>query len=286
MLEGALQEILEVKSLQQLFDEEQSEKAALEGKSKTVDIANEFYAHPLIQAARSPTQRPSYLSGKVFAKALRDVLSRAPDRIPDGLRQSVKALQREAGATLPTETQLAEWYDQVMERVSGAYKRTTQWWILVLAAVLTIVMNASTVKLAENLWQNPTTRAYVVERARARLEQGPPLETVEYTEPDNSKPTAPIESDTTKSPNSVLAEEQALLGDLFGWSGELAALRSQGWVTWSLLHLLGWFLTALAVSLGAPFWFDTLSRFMNLRAAGKPPATTDETESAKAGDKK
>src|SRR5690349_6704390 len=28
-------------------------------------------------------------------------------------------------------------------------------------------------------------------------------------------------------------------------------------------HLLGWILTVLALSLGAPFWFDTLNRFMN-----------------------
>ena len=33
----------------------------------------------------------------------------------------------------------------------------------------------------------------------------------------------------------------------------------------------GWVLTALAVSLGAPFWFDLLSRFVNIRSGGRPP---------------
>jgi hypothetical protein len=33
-------------------------------------------------------------------------------------------------------------------------------------------------------------------------------------------------------------------------------------------HLVGWVLSIAAVSLGAPFWFDTLSRFVNLRGAG------------------
>ena len=33
-------------------------------------------------------------------------------------------------------------------------------------------------------------------------------------------------------------------------------------------HLFGWILSIAAVSLGAPFWFDTLSRFVNLRGAG------------------
>jgi hypothetical protein len=32
-------------------------------------------------------------------------------------------------------------------------------------------------------------------------------------------------------------------------------------------------LTILAVSLGAPFWFDLLNKFMTFRASGKPPTT-------------
>jgi len=35
--------------------------------------------------------------------------------------------------------------------------------------------------------------------------------------------------------------------------------------------LAGLALTAFAVSLGAPFWFDLLNRFMNIRAGGKSP---------------
>jgi hypothetical protein len=34
--------------------------------------------------------------------------------------------------------------------------------------------------------------------------------------------------------------------------------------------LTGWFLTAVALSLGAPFWFDTLNRFMVVRSTIKP----------------
>ncbi len=264
------------RSVQQLFDEENSPETP---------VTIEFFTHPLIQALRSPNQRPSYIPGPIFAKALRDVLSQKQtgEQMSAGLKQSLEALSGKAGAA-PDETQLGEWYDQVMERVSGAYKRATRKWIIILAFGLTVITNASTVRLAGNLWQNPTLRAYVVERARARLEEGPPLETVEYTEPDNPKPTAPVEPDTTKSRNTVLAEEQALLGDLLGWSGEWAALRGH-YVSWPLLHLLGWVLTALAVSLGAPFWFDTLSRFMNLRGAGTPPPKTGESEPTKAGDK-
>jgi hypothetical protein len=41
-------------------------------------------------------------------------------------------------------------------------------------------------------------------------------------------------------------------------------------LTW-FERIIGWLLTIFAISLGAPFWFDVLNRFMNLRSAGKSP---------------
>jgi len=37
------------------------------------------------------------------------------------------------------------------------------------------------------------------------------------------------------------------------------------------LRWLGWILTTLATSLGAPFWFDILKKFMTVRSAGRAP---------------
>lgn len=54
--------------------------------------------------------------------------------------------------------------------------------------------------------------------------------------------------------------------------------RTLGLLLWILLHSVGWTLTALAVSLGAPFWFDTLNRFMSIRSAGGVPAKYGETK--------
>jgi hypothetical protein len=45
--------------------------------------------------------------------------------------------------------------------------------------------------------------------------------------------------------------------------------RMFGWWLWH--HLLGFVLTSFAASLGAPFWFDLLNRFVNLRNTGKKP---------------
>ena len=45
----------------------------------------------------------------------------------------------------------------------------------------------------------------------------------------------------------------------------------QAWRDTVSFHFLGWLLTALAATLGAPFWFDTLNRFISIRSAGKAP---------------
>ncbi|HEX6863939.1 MAG TPA: hypothetical protein VF414_14020 [Thermoanaerobaculia bacterium] len=50
---------------------------------------------------------------------------------------------------------------------------------------------------------------------------------------------------------------------------EASLLRMFGW--WLSHHLFGFVLTSFAASLGAPFWFDLLNRFVNLRTTGKKP---------------
>ena len=61
--------------------------------------------------------------------------------------------------------------------------------------------------------------------------------------------------------------------------------RCQGWqhlvnANWwgnTLLIPLGWLITALACTLGAPFWFDALGKLVKLRASGGRPEDTNES---------
>jgi hypothetical protein len=71
---------------------------------------------------------------------------------------------------------------------------------------------------------------------------------------------------------AAVAQVGASIGDLerlglpLGWSkGAFPA-------TLDAAKIFGLLLTALAVSLGAPFWFDVLNKIMSVRAAGRPPA--------------
>jgi hypothetical protein len=44
--------------------------------------------------------------------------------------------------------------------------------------------------------------------------------------------------------------------------------------------LVGWCITAIAASLGAPFWFDALNKVARLRASGPPPSAADTAGTA------
>ncbi len=57
-------------------------------------------------------------------------------------------------------------------------------------------------------------------------------------------------------------------------------LERSGWdfAGWLLFKLFGLLVSAFAVSLGAPFWFDLLSKFVNIRAAGAPPPKPAKAE--------
>jgi hypothetical protein len=59
------------------------------------------------------------------------------------------------------------------------------------------------------------------------------------------------------------------------------AMKALLWDSYDLLysHWLGWLLTAMAISLGAPFWFDTLNRLMVIRSTIKPQEKSQKQKS-------
>lgn len=270
-----------VQGISQLLGE-----AGKDGGALTAAILN----HPLIkplgqQSARGKTRTPSYIPSSLFSRALADIVSRQNQSgeagvsktaaLSEQLQSALQALhlggaqQTLKDSMAKDSTIVEQWYDDHMERVSGWYKRHTQTIVLAVAVVLTLATNASAISIAQHLWTDAPLRAAVVEAAKVRLEQGPPLQTVEYLDPTTPKPTKPIQPGNDMA-NHILPDEQQLLDELLSWSGEVDRFeRNRGW--WLVTHLLGWLISAFAISLGAPFWFETLNRLVAIRAAGRSP---------------
>jgi hypothetical protein len=252
-------------------------------------LSQDFYDHPLIKALMSPDgKHPSYISASTFAHVLIDLVSQGKDDIAslragvDGLpkteiKRALAALIKGTDATIATaQAKIEGWYNDVMDRVSGTYKRKTQVITVIVAFIITIFANADTLQIATRLWTDPTLRAKIVEEAKVRAQMPrPPDQVPEYQNPDNPKPDEPKVTKTAEDKSTITDEDRKALGQLISWAAEKQELEKKGffeWLGWIIqTHFFGWLLTAIAVSLGAPFWFDTLNKFMNIRSAGKAP---------------
>jgi hypothetical protein len=66
--------------------------------------------------------------------------------------------------------------------------------------------------------------------------------------------------------------------DYFFPTAFLAMMWTLGKWQVGLLFLLGWFVTAIAISMGATFWFDLLGKLVNVRNTGnRPPSSANQT---------
>ena len=273
-----------------LQDPERGEKAA--------EALELFKTHPLIEpmlhpvnkatAAPAPplkdgrpktsrkTDFPSYIPSRTFATALLGLeqkavgpgvdvraqlrsLDESINAIPsDPVRRAMTAILHDAqGEAVRFRHGVEQWYDDQMERVSGWYKRRVQKVLWILAIVVALTLNADALQIAKRLWVEPSVRSAFVNQAR----------------------NAATNTTGSTSPTRELEKLPVPLG----WHLASARHDPQGfpfyeqWSSlWALLaKLIGLSVTAVAITFGAPFWFDLLSKLARLRSGGAPPPASD-----------
>jgi hypothetical protein len=239
-------------------------------------------------AAGSPEQdHPSYLSGRTVALALIGSLDTSkPMPVFADIEASVKTLPadsriRSALLASLTEAQgdfdklrtsIATWFDDSMERLSGAYKRQLKWISMLVGLLVTVAFNADSFKVATTLWNDPARRASIAEVAKQVAQA--------------NKPETGQQVDEAKLKQQIEDTENTLGLLPIGWNCVDAATKKKR-TSWECARtefradkdlptkIFGWLLTAAALTLGAPFWFDLLNKFVNLRGAGIKPQRED-----------
>jgi hypothetical protein len=279
------------------------------------DLVAKFYNHPLISGLfrgvygrgdgkevslgdyLKPTNLPSYIPARNFSYALIDLLLHPPtegegaparddsaqaggvavgasplpasmDAVRLAIRRNMggtevgralRTLAEQSGDSLEALRENVEaWFNGSMDRVSGWYKRRTKWIILLLGLVLTVLLNVNTITIARRLSTDATLRNMIVAQAEARAGR-PDAQAGSFEENKN---------------------ELQGLGLPLGWPSGIVFFPSP-FNLWDhfLLPIIGWLLTAAAVSLGAPFWFDMLNKLMVVRATVKPHEKSPEEAS-------
>lgn len=231
---------------------------------------------------------PTYLSGRSVALAL--IGSLDPTKPLPGIldiQNAVKSLPpscyirdillsslTEAGNDLDKlRTSIATWFDDSMERLSGAYKRQLKCISMLIGLIVTIAFNADSFNVATALWSDQDRRASVVAIATNVAQE--------------SASKAPEYVDETKLKVAIEKTENTLRSLPIGWNCVVKQVTLGYWEcaktklpTVTLIQVLGWMFTATALTLGAPFWFDLLQKFVNIRGAGGKPKREDEKAKA------
>jgi len=177
------------------------------------------------------------------------------------------------------------WFDDSMDRVSGVYKRYSQWLALIIGLILAAVLNVDSVDLTLYLWREPAVRQALAENARtfeltqADLEANPE-EALQNFRNQFVGLSLPIGWGFTRVQSTAFYDDQCQLFPAEGQSFGLPVIGSDLCITPPNsnnqanlgLKVMGILLTALAARQGAPFWFDVLKRVVNLRGTGANPA--------------
>jgi hypothetical protein len=79
---------------------------------------------------------------------------------------------------------------------------------------------------------------------------------------------------TIQSSNADLEVDSNVVGPYF-YPTAIASIFLQRPLV-GLRYVLGWMITGIAISMGASFWFDLLSKLVNVRNTGKPIPTGEE----------
>lgn len=329
---------------------------------KNSPFLKKFYDHPGIKSLGEDraASRPSYISPQMFVQSLMHLL-RGPGF--DGTKDNEAALVKqhlENGQTLiGPETRehllnliedakhdaeefrhkVEQWFDEVMSRTSGWYKKQTQVVLILIGFIIAWQFNVDSIAITRILAKDKKSREQMVALATRRYEvygqYKDSLQRKMVIREDTIQvgDTTIIRTDTVyqasipdeemdslyRSLSDDAAEVQNILGISRGSCGDstdtaYAQIRARldtvagrllsgpeqekyrqamqavarrkvgcythpyqqnGWLVFA-----GWLITALALSLGAPFWFDLLNRVVQIRTTG-PQITTTAADKAK-----
>ena len=191
-----------------------------------------------------------------------------------------------------------DWFNNTMDRMGGWYKRWAQTLAFVIGFIAAVVFNIDSIDLAKQLWKEPALRqataSYVdnwiqkqtaeelkktnVSQVTAELnELTLPIGWDIYTwdavsegADQNTKPickklvipsTSPNVKDTVLFPPERVFLNKCIL--INNWPKTSVEFWGK---------FIGFFITAGAAMQGAPFWFDTLKKLVNIRGTGSNPS--------------
>lgn len=239
-----------------------------------ITITDAFLMHPFfrqlsyaahLKTSISAYSLPGWINKGTFSSILSDLLfsdegstlEQRIQQLPDGeLKKLLVFLYRQTdGSAEQFIAKIENWFDEVMERASDWYKRSTKWWLFGIGLTMAALFNADTIQIYTSLSANSTVRNDFVELAGKFVQTHDSVPT--YNQNRSLDQVLPEFKDLAKSYKETIESPLGL-----GWVGNQLDLDFSDWV----IKILGFILTGISVTMGAPFWFEILKKLISIRS--------------------
>ncbi len=226
-------------------------------------------------------------------QSIQQIISMLPASVRESLTSLANRAQtrtQQVGNELSQFRQeIAIWFDRSMDRASGVYKRNAKGVALILGFMIASITNSDAFHIVSRLSSDESLRKVIAEEAvqiessrNASLSLREQLQEVKIqTDTVLKDLTIPVGwrgANLTRQFQCDLREENPDdLGKACLKAENLNPLTAFiGLIVKEPLHfakmIMGWLISGLAISMGAPFWFDILGKFINVRNSGSRPA--------------
>ncbi len=261
-------------------------------------IGKKIVESPYVRSLqKDATKFPAYIPSAAFAQSIVDVIKGADDlpenveKIKETIRNNpvikgdaqvwlLGLLDQSYGRLDVFYTKLEDSYNDAMDRVSAWFGKKAKKAILIIGIVASVAMNIDTIHITQSLWKNKETAKTLSALVTTSMENYQKTDQGFQIMDDAGNILYSVEQNAGANLSKTVAKVNILpipLGwDQHSWD----FVKQPGWGWGILSKIAGWAITAVAIYLGAPFWFDLLRKAVNLRGSeSKPSATPAATKS-------
>jgi hypothetical protein len=158
------------------------------------------------------------------------------------------------------EQEVSSWFERSMDRASGVYKRNAKLVAIIIGFIVALAANADTLHMFNMLSKDEALRAAISQTANNIVVKNSELTPQAIEEINNATQTLALP---------------------IGW-GEInrknQSEHRQGLL--KIRYILGWSITAIAISMGSSFWYDLLRKIVDIGNVGKKPQPPNDNHNS------
>jgi hypothetical protein len=261
---------------------------ALKDKDEKNSLVDKLFSSPYIINLRKKGKYPPEITSRNFADAVFEMINRndfSTAAVSEKIASNLKTLPdsnfkhiliikfEEVNGNIELfKHSVEDWYNDYMNKVTHWYKSKMSGFILLFSFIITVAMNVDSFRVMNELWKNAKLRESVVSMSEDITKQ-------EY---QNYLATATATDSLDIALDKVSSNYQKLhmLDFPITWDYEYKIKNGNAstiskfslWekINWSyqqftLEKILGFIITTMAVSIGAPIWFDILKKLVGMK---------------------